>query len=402
MKHLSTVVIAAVSTVVLMSVPASRLAAQRLALPPGKLDSAALQNPLQMIDFVYSDDRPKAAQLFTELLAREADIAPNTVVELRYMRAVALSEQDSVLTWYRELARIQGGDFVYALPRMLLAVGDYSEALDLARRWRPAPGAAARPLREEIEASVARMRGDHRTALDASRALRRFPGQALNASALGRELAALAKLTSPTKATAEQRALLAALLDTALATAPRGFRVDPVLVFSSYGDAMRDAGHTALAAKAWRRALAVLDSTAPRAADRGPLARDSIRVNRGRLLFALGQYADARPLLQSPSGRRDDREQLRQAWLAVSLQRLGDTNGARRVDGQLAVDTSYALRGITAVARAIIAESLGEWNRGAGYLALHRDAIDLRTLQSQWLLSRTLSRPQLQDWLRGR
>lgn len=375
--------------------------AQRLVLPAGPLDSAALHAPLQMIDFVYSDDRPKAAQLFAELLTRQADIAPAMVVQLRYLHAVAMSEQDTVVRWYREMARLQGGEYVTALPRILLAIGAYSEALELARRWRPAPGAPARPLREEIEFAVARARGEHDTALEAARALRRAPGQARSYAALGRELAALAKVVPAKNATAAQRAALHALLDSALATTPRGFRVDPVLVFSGYGDALRDAGHDSLASKAWQRALSVLDSTAPRATDRGPLVHDSIRVGRGRLLFALGRFDGARDHLVAPSGRRDDREQFRQAWLGVTLLRLGDAAGARRTEARLAADTTRALRGSTALSRAIIAEALGEPRRGADLIWRHRDAIDLRTLAAQWLLRRTLSDTRVAKWMRG-
>lgn len=375
--------------------------AQRLSLPAGRLDSAALHNPLQMIDFVFNDDRPRAAELFGELLAREADIAPGTVVQLRYMRAVARSDQDTIVRWYRELVRLQGNDYAYALPRILLAVGAYDEALDLARRWQPAPGAPPRPLREEIEATVARMQGDHQRSLEAAVALRRFPGQERSYIALGRELAARARVISPTRASAADRLRLTAMVDTALATTPRGFRVDPVNVFGSYGDALLEAGHQALAARAFRRALAVLDSTAPRAADRGPLVRDSIRVSRGRLLFALGEYREAQQHLEAPSGRRDDREQLRRGWLGVVLQKQGNEAGARRVEAQLAADTTYALRGMTAMARAMIAESLGETRRGAGYLLANRDAIDLRVLLAQWTLQQTLRDARIVRWTRG-
>ncbi|WP_461413705.1 hypothetical protein [Gemmatimonas sp.] len=171
------------------------LPAQRLVLPVGKLDSAALQNPLQMIDFVFADDRPKAAALFAELLTRERDIDPAMAVQIRYLRAVAASEQDVVIAEYRELARTRGNEFRYALPRVLLATGEYSEAIRVARQWQPAPGAPVRPLREEIEATVARLRGEHPRALALARAMRQFPGQARNQAALALELASLAHIT---------------------------------------------------------------------------------------------------------------------------------------------------------------------------------------------------------------
>ena len=385
----------------MMSSPQA-LSGQRLLLPAGKLDSAALQNPLQMIDFVFVDDRPKAAALFAELLTRERDIDPAMAVQIRYLRAVAASEQDVVIAEYRELARTRGNEFRYALPRVLLATGEYTEAIRVARQWQPAPGAPGRPLREEIEATVARLRGEHPRALALARAMRQFPGQARNQAALALELASLAHITKAEGGESVPRQTLRALLDSALATPPRGFRIDPVLVFSGYGDALKDAGHHDLAAIAWQRALALLDSTASRAADRGPLVQDSIRVSRGRLLYALGRYADARPLLQTPSGRRDLREQYRKGWLAITAMHLGDTATARQLEAQLAADTAHALRGATAMARASIAEALGDPRRGASYILAQRNAIDVRTLQSQWQLRRTLQDSKLLAWMRGR
>lgn len=372
--------------------------AQRLSLPAGPLDSASLQNPLQMIDFVFSDDRPKALALFDEMLTRAPDIQPAMAAQIRYLRAVAASEQDAIARNYRDLMLIRGGEFVFAYPRILLSVGEYTEALRLAKDWTPAPGAPARPIAEEVESVIARLRGEPQRALAAARAMRRAPGQSLHHVALGLELGALAQAT-PASRSSEA---LSALVDTALSTTPRGFRVDPVGVYVGYGDALQEAGHSALAARAWMRALALLDSTASRANDRGTIARDSVRVSRGRLLYALGRNADARALLQAPSGRRDTREQFRKGWLAVVAGRLGDRETVRRLDAELAADTAYALRGATALARATIAEFLGEPSRGADLVYRERNAYDLRTMLGQWQLARTLRDPRLVRWRRGR
>lgn len=372
--------------------------AQRLSLPAGALDSAALQNPLQMIDFVFVDDRPRALALFDELLQRAPDIQPAMVTQIRYLRAVAAGEQDAIISSYRALMEVRGGEFVMAYPRLLLGAGEFSDALRLARASAPPPGSPPRPLVHEIEASVARLRGEPQRALEAARAMRRMPGYDRNYVAIGLELAALAKVTPPTR----PAAALTALVDTALSITPRGFRVDPAAVFSGYGDALRDGGHLALATKAWSRALALVDSTADRVKDRGAIARDSVRVTRGRLLYALGRYAEARPLLEAPSGRRDLREQYRKGWLAVTALRLGDAATARRLDTELAADTAYALRGATAVARATIAEALGDPRRAAGLIHAQRNAIDLRSMVAQWQLQQTLRDPRLVAWMRGR
>jgi tetratricopeptide (TPR) repeat protein len=373
-------------------------AAQRLSLPAGALDSASLQNPLQMIDFVFADDRPKALALFDELLTRAPDIQPAMVAQIRYLRAVAASEQDAIARTYRELMLVRGGEFVFAYPRILLSVGEYTEALRLAKAWTPAPGAPARPIAEEVESVIARLRGESQRALNAAQAMRRAPGQSRSHVAIGLELGALAHVTPASRPSVA----LTALVDTALSITPRGFRVDPVAVYVGYGDALRDAGHDALAQRAWTRALTLLDSTASRVNDRGDLARDSVRVSRGRLLYALGRYADARAQLQAPSGRRDNREQFRKGWLAVTSWRLGDKDAARRIDRELAADTSHALRGATAVARATIAEAMGDPRRGADLLFPERNAIDIRTMLGQWQLSRTLRDPRLVAWRRGR
>jgi tetratricopeptide (TPR) repeat protein len=372
--------------------------AQRLSLPAGALDSAALQNPLQMIDFVFVDDRPRALVLFDELLQRAPDIQPAMVTQIRYLRAVAASEQDAIVRTYRALMDVRGGEFVQAYPRILLGAGEFSEALRLARATVPPPGSPPRPLLHEIEASVARLRDEPQRALEAARAMRRTPGYDRNYVAIGLELAALAKVTPP----ARRSAALAALVDTALAITPRGFRVDPVAVFSGYGEALQDGGHLELAARAWHRALALVDSTAGRVQDRGAIARDSVRVTRGRLLYVLGRYAEARPLLEAPSGRRDLREQYRKGWLAVTALKLGDTVTTRRLEAELAADTTHALRGATAIARATIAEALGDPRRAAGLVYAQRNAIDVRTMVAQWQLRQTLRDPRLVTWMHGR
>jgi tetratricopeptide (TPR) repeat protein len=373
--------------------------AQALRLPAGRIDSATLQSTLQMIDYVFVDDRPRAAELFTQLLSREADIDPPMVVQIRYLQATARSSQPAILATYRDLAQLRGGEFVSGMPRVLMAAGEMTEALATARSWKPAPGAAPRPWKEEVESIVARLRGDAPAALAAARAMRRYPGNDRNYFAVGLEIGALALTVRPGTPAA---APLAALLDSALSLVPRGYRVDPVAVFGNYGDALLASGHAALAQKAFTRALAVLDSTAPQAAARGAVGLDSIRLTRGRLLFALGNYAEARKLLAAKSLRRDLREQSRQGWLAVASLRLGDVAEARRLDAALAADTAFALRSATALARASIAEAFGEPKRGAELVLAAKDAIDLRTTMGQWMLHKTMTDPRLVAWMRGR
>ncbi len=375
------------------------LDAQALRLPAGRIDSAALQSTLQMIDYVFVDDRPRAADLFTQLLARQGDIDPPMVVQIRFLQATARSDQSALLAAYRDLARLRGGEFVSGMPRILLAAGEVTEALAMARAWTPAPGMPPRPWKEEIESIIARLRGDAPAALQAARAMRRYPGNERNYFALGLEIGALAQTARPgSRATAA----LAALVDTALTMLPRGFRVDPVAIYGGYGDALKAAGHAALAQKAWTRALAVLDSTAPQGAARGAAGVDSLRLTRGRLLVALGQYAEARTVLAAKSLRRDLREQSRQGWLAVSAIRLGDVAEARRLDAALAADTAFALRGATAMARATIAEAMGEPQRAADMILAAKGTIDLRTMLGLWMLPKTMTDPRLVAWMRGR
>lgn len=376
-----------------------RSQAQSLRLPAGRLDSAALQSTLQMIDYVFVDDRPRAADLFTQLLEREGDIDPAMVVQIRWLRSTARANPAEQLAAYRPLAKLRGGEFISGMPRILLAAGEVTEALAMARTWKPAPGAPPRPWKEEVESIVARLRSDGPTALAAARAMRRYPGQTQNYFAMGLEIGALALTVRPgTQAAAP----LAALVDTALTLLPRGFRVDPVAVYGNYGDALQAAGHSALARKAWTRALAVLDSTAPQASARGAVGTDSIRLTRGRLLLALGNDAEARKVLVAKSLRRDLREQSRQGWLAVAALRMGDTAEARRLDAALAADTAFALRGATAMARATIAEALGEPKRGADLILAAKDAIDLRTMLGLWMLPSTVADPRIKTWMRGR
>ncbi len=373
--------------------------AQALRLPAGRIDSAALQSTLQMIDYVFVDDRPRAAAMFVQLLTREADIDPAMVVQIRWLEATARNHQPDMLAAYRELAKLRGGEFVSSMPRTLLAAGEYSEALAMARAWTPAPGAPPRPWKEEIESIVARLRGDPSSALRSARAMRGYPGNAQSHFAMALEIGALALTVRPGTPAA---APLAALVDTALSALPRGFRVDPVTVYAGYGDALLAGGHPALAQKAFGRALEVLESTAGQAEARGAIGVDSVRITRGRLLLALGKYADARQVLELRSLRRDLREQSRQGWLAVSALRMGDSAAARRIDASLAADTTYALRGATAVARASIAEALGNPKAGADLLLAAQDAIDRRTLLGQWMLPRTFKDPRIVEWMRGR
>ncbi len=173
------------------------IAIASLRLPAGRLDSAALQSTLQMIDYVFVDDRPRAAELFTQLLAREADIDPAMVVQIRWLRATARGNPTEQLAAYRPLAKLRGGEFVSGMPRVLLAAGEMTEALSMARAWQPAPGAPLRPWKEEVESIVARLRGDARTALAAARAMRTYPGQAQNYFAMGLEIGALALTVRP-------------------------------------------------------------------------------------------------------------------------------------------------------------------------------------------------------------
>lgn len=374
-------------------------AAQALRLPAGRLDSAALQSTLQMIDYVFVDDRPRAVELFTQLLAREADIDPAMVVQIRWLRATARANPTEQLAAYRPLAKLRGGEFVSGMPRILLSAGEMTEALAMARAWKPAPGAPLRPWKEEVESIVARLRGDAPAALVAARAMRTYPGQAQNYFAMGLEIGALALTVRPGTPAA---APLAALVDTALTLLPRGFRVDPVAVYGNYGDALQAAGHAVLARQAFSRALAVLDSTAPQAAARGAIGIDSVRLTRGRLLLSLGSNTEARATLAAKSLRRDMREQSRQGWLAVAAVRLGDAKEARRLDAALAADTAYALRGATAMARATIAEALGEPTRAADLIMAARESIDLRTMMGLWMLPKAVTDPRLVAWMRGR
>lgn len=372
---------------------------QPLRLPAGKIDSAALNSTLQMIDYVFVDDRVRAADLFAQLLTRQADIEPAMVVQIRYLQATARSSYSAMLATYRELAQLRGGEFVSAMPRVMLGAGEFTEALTMARAWTPAPGAPPRPWKEEVESVVARLRGDAPAAVTAARAMRRYPGNERNFSAVGLEIGATALTVRPGTPGA---ASLAALVDSALTLVPRGYRVDPVAIFGGYGDALQAAGHSALAQRAWTRALAVLDSTAPQAAARGPVALDSIRLTRGQLLVALGKHAEARPILAAKSLRRDPREQSRQGWLAYVALRQGDAAEARRIDAALAADTAFALRGATALARATIAEAIGEPRRAADLILAARDGIDLRAMMGRWALPNTMRDPRIVAWLRGR
>ncbi len=392
--------LALIALVITGCLAASRqLHAQQLRLPVGPIDSATLQNNLQLIEYVIADDRPRAAMLFTQLLARESDIEPAMVLQIRYLHASAHANQPAMLAAYRSLARLRGGEFVSAMPRLLLGAGQVNEALTMARAWKPAPGTPSRPFKEEIESIVARLRGDAPAALTAARAMRRYPGNERNYFAVGLELGALALVVKPD---APGAAPLAALVDSALSSLPRGYRVDPVAVYGNYGDALLAAGHVALSHQAYRRALAVLDSTAPSAAARGAMATDSIRLMRGRLQLALGRYSDARALLLAKSLRRDAREQSRQGWLALAALRMGDTVAAQRLDAALAADTSTPLRGATAMARATIAEATGKPTVAADLMLSARESIDLRTMLGLWMLPKAVTDPRVVAWMRGR
>jgi tetratricopeptide (TPR) repeat protein len=373
--------------------------AQTVRLPPGPLDSATVQSALQNIDYVFTENRPKAVELFDQVLARRSDIDSAQIIQVRYVRAVAIGDQPAILASYRELADLRGAQFLSPMPRVLLAAGEVTEALATARAWKPAAGQPARPWKEETESLAARLRGDARTALTAARAMRRYPGYARDDFAIGLEIAALALTVSPGTPAA---APLAALVDSALATLPRGYRVDPVPVFGNLGNSLQAAGHSALAQRAWRRALAVLDSTAPRAAMRGAIGPDSVRLTRGQLLVALGRYDEARSVLAAKSLRRDLREQSRQGWLGLAAVRMGDSTEARRLEAALAADTALALRSATARARAVIVEALGEPARAADLLLAAKNSIDLRTMLGLWMLPGATKDPRIMEWIRGR
>jgi tetratricopeptide (TPR) repeat protein len=379
----------------LLGTLATRTDAQMPSLPPGRLDSATVLNVLQMADFVSMDDRSRGLAIFDALWQRRADLPPSTVANIAASRATLSGDQEALVAAWRELARSRPtNEYRRGLMRVLLATGQYRESLDLATSYVPAPGEPKSPVVEDLEAQVAEMRGDWpamRTAVTAASA---YPGWPDTFTGYIRRLTAHAAPGATVN--------LDALLDSALAQLPRGFRIDPVVVYSDYGNRLAFHNRPAHAERAWRRALAVLDSLRPQAEARGATGRDSVRISRGRLMLALGRYVEATELLRAPSARLDPRERSRIAWLAVAHVQQGELEAARQLDRALAADTVSILRGATAVARAMIAEALGAPDRAATLLLASRRYVDMRGLTNNYLLARTLQQPSIRAWMRGR
>lgn len=368
--------------------------AQLPTLPPGRLDSATIYNVLQMADFVTMDDRARGFAIFDALWQRRADLPAATAANVAASRAVAAGDMEALVVAWRELARTRPtNEYQRGLMRIVLATGQYTEARTLAARYTAGPTEPPSPVREDLEAQIAELRGDWAAMRTAVEAASRSPGWATSTTGYARRLTALAA----TGATRE----LGPLLDSALAQLPRGFRVDPVVIYSDYGNRLAFHGQSALAERAWRRSLAVLDSLRPQAEARGATGLDSVRISRGRLLLALGRYVEAGELLREPSRRLDARERSRVAWLAVAHVRRGERDLAVALDRALAADTVSVLRGATAAARAMIAEALGEPERGAALLVAARRYVDLRSLPNNHLLARTVRQPVMRSWLRG-
>jgi len=369
-------------------------AAQLPPLPPGRLDSATVYNVLQMADYVSSDDWSRGHAIFEALWQRRADLPAATVANVAASRATLGGDSEALVAAWRDLARSRPtNDYRRGLMRVLLVTGQYREALDSAASYVPAPGEPASPVREDLEAQVAELRGEWPAMQSAVLAAARYPGWASSSTGYARRLTAMAA----TGATSD----LDRLLDSALAQVPRGFRVDPVVIYSDYGNRLAFHGQRAHAERAWRRALDVLDSLRPQAEARGALGLDSVRISRGRLMLALGRHVEAAELLRPPSRRLDPRERSRVAWLAVAHVRRGERDLARELDRALATDTVSVLRGATAIARAMIAEALGEPDRAASLLLASKRHIDLRALPNNYLLARTLQQPAVRAWMRG-
>jgi tetratricopeptide (TPR) repeat protein len=365
------------------------------AIPPGRLDSATVLSIMQTMDFVFSDDVPRAAGMMAALWERRDDVPRGMWPDIAYTLAAARGERPVTVARFRDVAVMrQSNDYKVGLMRLLIAIGEYSEVLDSVRTWRPAANEPPRPLREEMEATIAHLRGDVPTMLRNARAMRASPGWQHSTASYNLLLPALAR--------AGEVRTLAPLVDTALAQLPRGFRVDPVVYYSNYGNLLAQYDQPALARKAWERALFVLDSLMPAARQRGEAGLDSVRISRGRLMLMLGRYAEAAELLEAPSRRLDDRERTRLGWLGVAYARRGDTASARRIDRALASDTIFELRSSTTTARAMIAEALGEVDRAVSLLLDRRRHIDLRALPNNHLLYATIRHPRIVEWMRGR
>ncbi|WP_411280085.1 hypothetical protein [Gemmatimonas sp.] len=347
-----------------------------------------------MADLAFSDDPAKAVRMFAELLQRRRDMPADKFRQIIYLHAAAVGDIPASLAAYRDMTKARGGrDYFVGMVRLLVAAGEYSEALDSVAHWKTGLAEPARPFREEIVATVAQLRGDGTAMLRASRAMRRYPGWERHHLAVLLEIGGRVQ-TGTT-------AGLASRVDSLLASEPRGFRIDPVSVYASAGDLLQRHGHAALARTAWTRALVKLDSTAPRAALRGPAGADSVRLSRGRLLLSLGRKAEARDLLVTPALRTDRREMLRQGWLGVASVRLGDRAAAQRIERVLAADTVAALRSGRVMARAIIAEALGNPSRAASLVLAESTFVDRRTMPGSWLLRAAQSDARLVRWLSG-
>lgn len=363
-------------------------------LPPGRLDSATVFNVLRMADVISNDDRVQGFAIFDALWQRRADLPDATVANVAVSRALLSGDRDALAEAWRALLRARpSNEYRRGILRVLLSAGQVTEARAIAAGYVPTASEARTPVREEIEAEIAELRADWpamRRAVDAASTYPRWPTSPFSYSL---RLSALAA--------AGERSALSALLDSALANVPRGFRVDPVVYFTDYGNRVAMHGHHELAERAWRRALQVLDSLRPAAEDRGATGLDSVRLTRGRLLLSLGRVVEASELLRAPSRRLDQRERYRVAWLAVAEFRRGNRDAAVALDRALATDTVSVLRGATAVARAMIAEALGEPARGATLLMESRRFVDLRGLPSNPLLARTLREPSVRTMLRG-
>jgi tetratricopeptide (TPR) repeat protein len=373
------------------------LSAQRpmVSIPPGQLDSAAVFSVLQAIDFVFADDVPRAAAISAALWARRADIPRELQPAVAYGLASTRGERPVTVQRFRDVAALQGtNEYRIGLMRLLTAVGEFTEVFDSVRTYRPAPNEPPRPLREEMEATIAHLRGDTPTMLRNARAMREYTGWQHSTATYNLLLPALAR--------AGDVRTLAPLVDTALAQMPRGFRVDPVVYYSNYGNLLAQYDRPALARKAWERALFVLDSLLPNARQRGEPGLDSVRLSRGRLMLMLGRYTEATELLEAPSRRLDDRERSRLGWLGVAYARRGDTASARRVERALAGDTLFVLRGATATARAMIHEALGDVDRAVRVLLERQRHLDLRALPNNHLLYATIRDPRIVAWMRGR
>jgi len=370
------------------------LPAQLPPLPPGRLDSATVYSLLQMADAIAMDDRAQGFALFDALWRRRADLPEPSVANVAASRATISGDREAQVEAWRDLARLRPtNDYQRGLMRVLLSAGRIAEARELAARYEPTASEARVPVREELEAEIAELLGDWpamRRAVDAASAYPRWPTLPFSYSL---RLSALAGSNA--------RRALGPLLDSALAQTPRGYRIDPVVYYSDYGNRLAVHGQDTLAARAWQRALVVLDSLRPQAEARGAVGLDSVRLTRGRLLLSLGRVVEATELLRAPSRRLEPRERYRVAWLAIAELRGGDRAAALSLDRALAADTVFVLRGATAVSRAMIAEALGETSRGAALLLASRRYIDVRGLPNNPQLARTLRDPSVQAWLRG-